>query len=237
MNNDVLNIIFRTILVLVILFALAKIMGKKQVSQLNLFDYIIGITMGSIAADISLDIEKDIISGLCSLTIYALASVGISYLTIKSILLRRIFTGVPTIVMENNKIISSGLKKAKIDINDLLEEARNSGYFNLEEINTAIMETNGKISFQPKEQEKTVTKKDMNIKTTEKNLTANIIIDRKLLTENLRQMNKTEDWLNRKLKIEGHKNYDNILLATLDTNDKLVVYTKNISANKPSILE
>ena len=111
--DNVFCICFRTLLVLVILFFVTKLLGKKQVSQLSLFDYVVGITIGSIAADISLDLEKDLIAGIVSLLLYGIIAYIIAKATMKSITLRRFITGVPTILMENGKIIQSGLKKSK----------------------------------------------------------------------------------------------------------------------------
>lgn len=235
--QEFLRIFGRTILVLVILFVLTKVMGKKQVSQLSLFDYIIGITIGSIAADISLDIEKDLISGIVSLGIYALFSVGVSYVTMKSMCLRRFIIGVPTILIENNKIIEDGLRKTKLDVNDLLTEARSQGYFKLEDIDFAIMETNGKISFMPKDMNTPVVKKDINAKVSKDGLVANVIIDSKLLEKNLKEMSKDKKWLDGVLRVLGYESYDNIMLATLDINDKVVVYRKNVKSKKSSVLE
>ncbi len=237
MEKDIINVIFRTILVLIILFFLAKIMGKKQISQLNLFDYIIGITIGSIAADISLDLEKHLLSGLTSLFIYGLFSIFVSYLSMKSISLRRFLMGVPTILIENNKIIDDGLRKAKLDINELLAEARSQGYFKLEDIEYAIMETNGRVSFLPVSASLPATKKDVNAKINKESLVANVIIDSKLLEENLKEMNKDKKWLDSILKVQGYNKYDDIMLATLDINDKVTVYKKNIKSKKNSILE
>lgn len=234
---EIYQVILRTILSLILLFFLAKMMGKKQVSQLNLFDYIIGITMGSIVADISLDIEKNLISGVVAIAIYGLSDVLISYITMHNISLRRFITGVPTILIENNKIITDGLKKSKIDVNDLLAEARTNGYFNLEEIDYAIMETNGRISFQLKDQNMPTTKKDMKIKSKNKGLTTNVIIDEQLLQNNLKSINKTKEWLDSQLKIKGYNNYKNILLATIDDNEKIIVYEKNIKSDKWNVLE
>ena len=155
--SNFFNICFRTILVLIILFFITKMMGKKQISELNFFDYIVGITIGSIAADISLDIEKNMIAGIAALFIYGFISYIISFVSIKSILARRFFIGVPTVLVEKGKIIESGLKKSKIDVNDLLMEARENSYFNLDEIDYALMEVNGNIRYQPKEKEKPVT--------------------------------------------------------------------------------
>ena len=231
--DNFLNICFRTILVLIILFFITKMLGKKQISQLNFFDYIVGITIGSIAADISLDIEKGMLAGIVSLLIYGFSSL----ITIKSIKARRFLSGVPTVLVEKGKIIESGLKKSKIDINDLLAEARESGYFNLDEIDYALMEINGNISFLPKENEKPVTKKDMKIKCSNEGLTVNAIIDSKYMVNNMKAINKDKEWLDHELKVNGYDNYDNILLATIDNNYKVTIYEKNVKPDKNTVLE
>ena len=144
--SNFFNICFRTILVLIILFFITKMMGKKQISELNFFDYVVGITIGSIAADISLDIEKNMIAGIAALFIYGFISYIISFVSIKSILARRFFIGVPTVLVEKGKIIESGLKKSKIDVNDLLIKAWENGYFNLYNINYDFMAVSSFIS-------------------------------------------------------------------------------------------
>lgn len=235
--SDFFNICFRTILVLIILFFITKMMGKKQISELNFFDYVVGITIGSIAADISLDIEKDMLAGIAALFIYGFISYIISFVSIKSILARRFFIGVPTVLVEKGKIIESGLKKSKIDVNDLLMEARENGYFNLDEIDYALMEVNGNISFLPKEKEKPVTKKDMKIKCNNEGLTVNAIIDSKYMANNMKAINKDKEWLDHELKVNGYDNYDNILLATIDNNYKVTIYEKNVKPDKNTVLE
>lgn len=235
--EDLLNICFRTILVLILLFFITKLLGKKQISQLNLFDYIIGITIGSIAADISLDLEKDLTAGIVSLFIYGIIACAIAKGTMKSISIRRFISGVPTIIMENGKIIESGLKKCKLDINDFLAEARTKGYFDLNEVDTAIMEINGSISFLPKEKDKPSSKSDVNAKLDNNGMPANVIIDSKYMKNNLKAIGKDEKWLKHELKVLGYKNYDDILLATCDNNDKVIIYKKNVSPTKNTILE
>lgn len=235
--SNFLNIFFRTILVLIILFFITKMMGKKQISELNFFDYIVGITIGSIAADISLDIEKNMIAGIAALFIYGFISYIISFVSIKSILARRFFIGVPTVLVEKGKIIESGLKKSKIDVNDLLMVARENGYFNLDEIDYALMEVNGNISFLPKEKEKPVTKKDIKIKCSNEGLTVNAIIDSKYMANNMKAINKDKEWLDHELKVNGYDNYDNILLATIDNNYKVTIYEKNVKPDKNTVLE
>lgn len=234
---DILNVIIRTIVILFILFIFVKIIGKKQVSQMNLFDYIIGITMGSVVADISLDIEKSFLSGVVSLTIYCLAGLISAILTNKSITMRRIINGVPTVLVENGKIIEDGLKKVRIDVNDLLSEARVNGYFNLEDIDYAVMETNGKISFLLKGDKSPLTKGDYKLKVKNEGLTANVIIDEVLLEKNLKDIGKSEKWLKHELKVKGYDSYKGILLATVDNNEKLIIYDKNNKVKNKSVLE
>lgn len=231
------SVFIRSVVTIVVLFLLAKVMGKKQISQLNLFDYIVGITIGSVAADISLDLNKSFLDGVICMLVFGLTGALVSYVTLKSIKLRRFFTGTPSIIIENGKIIEEGLKKVKFDINDLMEELRGAGYFNIDEVAYAVMETNGKISFLPKDGDKPVTKKDMDLKIIPSSLVANIIIDGKITMNNLKAMNKDEKWLSHELKVLGYKDLDEILLATLDSNDKIMVYKKGISAKYDTIFE
>lgn len=225
---NLLLVIFRTILVLVILFVLTRIMGKKQVSQMNIYDYIIGITMGSIAADISLDIEKGIVSGILSLVIYGLSGALVTYLTLKNIRIRRFINGVPTILINKGKIIDTNLKREGIDINDLEEEARQNGYFDLSKINYAVLEISGKISFLGKASDSMVTKKDMKIKAHDEEINANVIIDGVLLEDNLKAMKKDVTWLDKELSKRGYNDYKSILLMTLDNMGKVNIFDKNV---------
>ena len=231
MDNELGLVIFRSVLVFTVLFFLTKCMGKKQVSQMNMYDYLIGITIGSVAADIALDIEKNIVAGIVSLIIFGLSAVVVTYLTLKSIKFRRIFTGVPTVLVEKGKIIEKNMRKEGIDINDLQEEARQCGYFDLSKVSYAILETSGNISFLAKSLNQVVTKEDMNINTNYEGLCANIIIDGILLENNLCNMDKDKTWLDNEIKKRGYRDYSSILLLTLDDNNKINIYDKNVDSN------
>ena len=145
--------------------------------------------------------------------------------------------GTPTILIQNGKIIEKNLKKVKFDINDLLEECRGSGYFDLSQIEYALMEANGKLSILPKGEYLPVTVKDMNLKPIKQELVANIIIDSRIMHNNLKNMKKDNAWLEKALKLKGYKTLDNILLATLDNNDKFIVYERNNHDNIHNVLE
>ena len=223
--NEITNVILRTIFILVLIFFLFKLMGKKQVSQMSMFDYIVGITIGSVVADISLDIEKNITSGIVCLIIYCIIDILISYLSLKSIKLRNFFEGKEVPLIIEGKINRENMAKNKITINILQTEARLMGYFNLDEINNAILEPSGMISFEPKEKEKPTTKKDIGISTTNKGLVYNLIIDGEIIKANLEHTKKTEKWLNQQLKVHG-KTLENILLLTIDNEEKINIYPK-----------
>lgn len=223
--NEITNVILRTIFILVLIFFLFKLMGKKQVSQMSMFDYIVGITIGSIVADISLDIDKNITSGIVCLLIYCIIDILISYLSLKSVKLRNFFEGKEVPLIIDGKINRENMAKNKLTINILQTEARLMGYFNLDEINNAILEPSGMISFEPKEKEKPVTKKDIGVSPNNKGLVYNLIIDGEIVKANLEHTNKTEKWLKQQLKVHG-KTLENILLLTIDNEEKINIYLK-----------
>lgn len=224
MNNELLLVAFRSILILIILFILTKIMGKKQVSQMNIYDYLIGITIGNLAADISLNLDHSLINGILSLIIYSLSSVLVTYLSLKSLKIRKLFSGNPSILIEKGNILIRNLKKEGIDINNLTEEARLEGYFNLSDIEYAILETNGQISFLPKSQNDYVTNKNMKLKTKENELSINLIQDGIIMTGNLEYIQKTEEWLMKRLKEKGYKNPQDIFLLIYKNDKELTIY-------------
>lgn len=234
---EVLDVIMRALVSLVVLFFVTKMLGKKQVSQLSVFDYVIGISIGNFAAEMTTDLQIPYINGVLSVLIFGLVAYLVSYLTMKSIKLRRFFMGTPTMIIQNGKILIDNMRKVKLDINDLLEECRTDGYFDISQIEYALMEANGHISILPKGENLPVTIKDMNLKAQKQGLFANLIIDGKIMPNNLKNIKKDEDWLKKELKAKGYKELDNILLATLDINEKLVIYEKNHGLEPFDVLE
>lgn len=229
MNIDIveaLRIIPRGAISLVVLFFITKLMGKKQVSELSLFDYVIGISIGNFTAEMVMNFDYQYINGIIAISTFGIISYLVSIVTLKSIHLRRFLIGVPTVIIEDGKISLNALRKAKLDINDLLEECRGEGYFDISEISYAILEVNGKLSILPKSDYQVPNLKDLKIKKDKAYLSVNVIIDGVLMEENLRNSNKGLDWLNKELKKQGHANYENILLATI-TNGVLSVFEKN----------
>lgn len=235
--TEILNTTYRAFISLIALFFITKLIGKKQVSQLSLFDYVVGISIGNFAAEMTINLESSEINGIVAVSIFGIIAFTVSYLTMKSAKIRKFFAGSPTVLVQEGKIITKNMRKVRFDVDDLLEVCRCNGYFNLNEIEYALMEANGEISFLPKADYKPITAKDMNLKLTQDSLVANIILDSKVMINNLKNMNKDEEWLNKQLKVLGYYDMKNIILATLDANEKLVIYEKEFSGNIKNVLD
>ncbi|MBQ6817361.1 MAG: DUF421 domain-containing protein, partial [Bacilli bacterium] len=160
LNTDWIEVgdtVVRALLSLITLFLITKLLGKKQVSQLSVFDYVIGISIGNFAAEMTINVESQYMNGIVAVVVFGVVAYLISIWTMKSINIRRFFMGVPTPLIQNGKLMEKNLKRVKFDINDLLEECRSNGYFDISEIEYAIMEANGTLSILPKGDYKPVT--------------------------------------------------------------------------------
>ena len=228
---------YRALISLFTLFIVTKILGKKQVSELSLFDYVIGISIGNFAAEMTINIDSEEINGILAVIIFGIVAYFVSWITMKSMVLRRLFIGTPTIIIQDGKLLKKNMKKVRLDINDLLEECRIKGYFDLSTIAYGIMEVNGEMSFLPKSNYKMLTPLDIKIKPEQERLLANVIIDGNVMYNNLKLMDKDDKWLLKKLKIKGYNNIKEILLCTLDTNGKIVIYGNNDDVVSMDILE
>lgn len=234
---ELCNVTVRALSSLVTLFLVTKMLGKKQVSQLSLFDYVIGISIGNFAAEMTINLESNELNGILAVVIFGLVAYIVSYLTMKSIHLRRFFMGTPTILIQDGKILEDNLRKVKFDINDMLEEVRSAGYFDLSQVEYAVMEVNGNLSILPKPEYRPLTPKDMNIKVNRESICANVIIDSKIMHKNLENMQKNENWLLKELKVKGYSDLSKILLATLDIDEKLTIYEKNNGLKSKDVFE
>ena len=235
--ENVIDILLRSLISLVVLFIITECMGKKQLNQLNLFDYIIGISIGSIAATLSVDRSVDYLDGIISIVIYGLIATLISYLTTRSILFRRFFTGVPLVLMNHGKIIYNNLKKSKLDLNDFLQLARENGYYDISQVNCAILEPSGRVSFLAKSKYLPLTPNDDKLKVEPNGLVSNLIIDGKLMKNNIKRIGHDEKWVLKRLENLGYKSIDDILLVTCNLKEEIHVFLKESVPNNLEILE
>lgn len=235
-KNDAFEVVIRCIIAMTTLFFMTKLLGKKQVSELSLFDYVVGISIGNFASEMAINLEAEFFNAMLAIVVFGVLAYIISILTLKSLKLRKFFIGSPTILLEHGNLIYKNMKKSMIDVNDILSQAREMGYFDISEVEFAILEANGKISFLPKGEYKNVNIKDMNLKIEKQGLCANVIIDGNIMNDNLINIGKDEKWLLHELDVKG-KNVSDILLATVDINDKLVIFDRRKDIDSKKILE
>ena len=222
---EIISVILTAILSVVSIFIITKIMGHKQVAQLDFFDYISGITIGSIAAELATELEEWH-KPLIALIIYGLASILLNVLARKFPQTRKYINGTPTILMDGDRIYRKNLKKAKLDLSEFMLLCREQGYFKLDEIQTAIFEHNGKLSILPKAANRPITPSDLKITAKANYIGIEVIMDGRIMGENLSRMGHDINWLNLQLQSQGYKNTKEIFLAIYHKEDnKLTIYS------------
>ncbi len=215
--------VLTALLSVAVMFLLTKLMGTKQVSQMTMFDYITGITVGSIAAELATELEEPV-KPLTAMVVYGLVAVLISIATCKSIKLRSWITGKPLVLLENGVIYRRNLKKAKLDLSEFLTYCRIGGWFDLSQLQTAVLEHNGSVSFLPKEKDRPATPTDLDLSPKQSNLQTPFVMDGQLLRDNIHQAGKEESWVQQSLLRQGYQNEREVFLAVWDGNDKLTVF-------------
>lgn len=224
---DIVKVIGTALLSVISLFVIAKLMGHKQVAQLDFFDYICGITIGSVAAELATELEAPY-KPLIVLMIYGAVSVALSMLTHKLPKTRKFINGTPTILMNDGKLYRENLKKSKLDMSEFLLLCREQGYFDLAEIQTAIFEHNGKLSVLPKEASRPVTPEDINVSVKQTHIGTELIMDGRIMGENLTRMGRDERWLEKRLKAQGYKSHKQILLGVYYADDDAIAFYSSI---------
>ena len=220
----IIKVILTALLSVAALFIIAKLMGHKQVAQLDFFDYISGITIGSVAAELATELEAPW-KPLIALAVYGLASVTLGLLTHKFPRTRKYINGSPTILMNEGKLYRKNLKKAKLDLSEFLLLCREQGYFDLEEIQTAIFEHNGKLSVLPKAANRPATPEDLKITAKATHIGTEVIMDGRVMGENLSRIGRDVKWLEKALKAQGYHDSKAIFLGIYHAEeDKLSLY-------------
>lgn len=212
-----------TLVSIAVLFLLTRLMGSRQVSQMTMFDYAVGITFGSIAAELATELETPV-RPLAALFAYGVITVGIAALTNRSLRARRLITGKPLILLENGVIYRENLKRARLDLNEFLTYCRIGGWFDLNQLQAAVLEHNGVVSFLPRETDRPATPMDLNLNPKQALLQIPFVMDGVLLRENIQKAGKQESWVHRSLLRQGYQDEREVLLALWDGGEKLTVF-------------
>lgn len=211
-----------------VLFLVAKFIGHKQISQLDFFDYITGITIGSIAAEMATELEKPW-KPLTAMVIYGGITVLLSFISSKFPRSRKYLNGTPTILLDHGKLYYENLKKSKLDLSEFMVMCRQQGYFDLTSIQTAVFEYNGKLTILPVSSQRPATPNDMGLAPDQELLFTELIMDGRVLEDNLKRMGLDATWLDKQLKQRHIHSPKDVILAVCDRNQKFVVYEKNAS--------
>jgi uncharacterized membrane protein YcaP (DUF421 family) len=217
---DWLEISLRTLMAVVILFVLTRLLGKRQVSQLSLFEYITGITIGSLAAYVSLDSDTNWWLGFLSMVVWVAVSLGMEYLQLKSKKARDMLDGKARILIENGKVLDNNLRKERITSDELLELLRKKNVFDMSQVEFAIMDTSGEVNVLLKKEHQPLTASDIGLSVKPEKIAMSVIMDGRILEHSLNKIGLNEEWLNSKLKKLG-TSADRIYLAQVDSENKL----------------
>lgn len=226
--EDIYKTLLNAVVAFLVLYIISKIMGKKQIAQLEFVDYVIGISIGSIAAEMTFDNTRPMYVFVLAMLVFAVLEIIITLLSRKAVFLKQLFNGSPLILVEEGKINFGNLKKSKLDVNELLALCRTKDYFDLNDIAYCILEINGQLSILPKGFAAPIVSQDIKTEFEMPSLSCDVIIDGKIIVEALKQINKTTDWLLEKINITNKKDIKDIALAQYDeAKDKITLHYKN----------
>ncbi|QGU95914.1 DUF421 domain-containing protein [Clostridium bovifaecis] len=215
------NIIMRAIFAYLVLFALTRIMGKREISQMSFFDYTVGITIGSITANLALDRTQSFLSILPSLVVFAIFQIILSYISLKSVTFRRIVDGSATILIKNGKVMEKALLKTRLNMDDLMIKLREKNAFRLADVEFALLEPDGQVSVLLKSNKQPVTPSDMNIQTQYMGLPDMVIEEGRIIENRLREKGLTRSWIMAKLAEQEIYDLSKVMYAQVDTSGNI----------------
>ena len=225
-----MEILIRSLIMFALLFLIVKILGKKQIKNLTLYDYILSITIGSIAADSIISIDTPLYDGIIALLVFGVIGYVTSLISYHSHTVEEIVDGEPLVLFENDNFNYNNLENAKLSVAKLLENCRLKGCFDINELDCAVLEPSGDISILLKGKNQPITGNDLknNIQKNSKKQTLNytIVVDGVLNDNELKKAKKSISWFNKYLK-EKKLKLDNITLLAIDKNDKITLFNKN----------
>lgn len=210
----------------IVLFFLTKLVGNRQINQLSLFDYIVGITIGSIAAEMATDVDENFFYAVIAMAVYAVLAYVLSVLADRNLRLRKFLGGRALVLMQNGNLYKENFKKARLDLSEFLSQCRIAGYFDISVLDTVFLEANGKLSILPKTEISPLTPKDAGVKTDKAQIAEVLVTDGVLIKSNLQKINRNEQWLFLQLTSFGAQHISQVFLATY-CNNKLSVFLQN----------
>jgi len=228
--GDIAVVLLKAVPLFFLLLYLTRLLGKKLISQLTFFDFVAGITLGSVTAN-TLTGRVPLVIGIVSLIAWSGLTLLIDLLVLKSLPARKIIDGEPTIVIQNGKILDWNMRRNRYNLDDLMTQLRSKNIFDPAQVEFAILEPDGKLSVLPKAQYQPLTPADLKMSMAYQGLATVLVKDGVVMERNLRRNNLTEDWLMTELKRRGIENVSDVFYATLDTSGNLFIDLKHDGLN------
>lgn len=217
-----LGIVSRSIIFLLLLFITTKIIGKKQISELSFFEYVAGITIGSIAGEVVTGLESNMYHGALAIIVFGLVTFLANFFSLKSKTFRDIVEGRGTVLIKDGKILEDNLKKEKYTIDELSALLREKDIFRFADVEFAVLEPRGNLSALLKKENRPLTPKDLQMKMANEKEPQTVIMDGKILDEPLRSSGKSRGWLHTELeKLEV--TLDNVFLGQIDSYGEVTI--------------
>lgn len=230
-----LEIVLRALLFLAALFFITKLLGKRQLSQLSFFEYIVGITIGSIVAEVVMGLERNIMHGLLGLVVFGGIPFLVGLISLKNKTFRDFVEGKGVVFIKNGKIMEDNLKKERYTTDELLELLRKKDVFQVSDVEFAVLEAAGDLSILLKKENQPLTPKDLNLQVASIKEPQTVIMDGKILDEPLSTINQSRNWLNTELDKLG-VTIENVFLGQVDSYGQLTVdlYDDKIEVPPPT---
>lgn len=224
--TETIQVILRTTAAFFAILLITRLLNKEQVGQLTFYEYVTGITIGSMAATIAIDTNVKLFPDMVGLFIWAFLTFLMGYISLVSRPARKLLEGEPTVLVHNGKILESNMAKLRYNLDDLLIQLRSKSAFNLADVEFAILEPNGQLSVLLKSQKRPVTPEDLQIPTQYEGVSTELVLDGQIIVQNLTQLQLDQGWLMTQLAKHGVKNVGEVMLASLDSQGNLFVDLK-----------
>lgn len=222
-----LIIFVRAAILYIFIVIIVRVMGKKQIGEMQPTELVLALVIADLSAVPMESLNTPILYGIIPILTLFIIEETLSYIALKSDKARGIIYGKPSVIIEHGKILELELKKLSFNINDLLEQLRLSGFTSVDDVEFAILETNGQLSTIPKATKRAVTPSDMKLNVENEELPITAVIDGRILSKNLQLIGLDDAWLEKQLAKQGVNDYKKVLIAYILKDKKLMLQLKN----------
>ena len=220
---EIMHVVWRSAVSFFVLLFFVRLIGKQQISEMTNFDYIVGITIGSIASFASVEVRENLPAGLAGIVVWASLAILLSYIGLHNVWVRKIVEGEAVAVIENGRIREDKLRRIRVSLDELLTQLRGQQVFDISEVEFAAFEVNGKLSVRKKSQQRPVTPSDLKLNTSYEGLPTTLIDDGKITVDALKSVGLSKAWLLYQLGKKAITDPESVSLAQMDTQGRLYV--------------